>query len=279
MSQRLQDKVAVITGGSTGIGRASAELFVAEGARLVVGDINDEAGKELEDQFPGVVIYQHADVSSEAQIESLVSTAVDRFGKLDIMFNNAGGGGFPGGILEITEEGYEQTQRVYQSSVVFGHKHAALAFKRQGSGGSIISTASIASLQGGHSILGYTVAKHAVIGIVRQAAAELGPLGIRSNAICPGITMTDIMVHAFGVPIEEKAEFLALLGERLASHQPMGRVGQPRDIANAALFLASDEAEWITGAVLPVDGGHTAVTLGGWPAAAAAAAQEFLASR
>ncbi|GLY24455.1 SDR family oxidoreductase [Micromonospora sp. NBRC 101691] len=275
MGGRLDGKVAVVTGGTSGIGRATAELFVAEGAKVVAGDISDDLGAELANRCGEALTYQHADVTVEADIEALVSTAVERYGRLDVMFNNAGAGGDPAGIQEITQEGADRTFRLLATSVILGHRYAARQFVRQGSGGSIISTSSVAGLQGGQSTLGYTAAKHAVVGIVREATAQLAPLGIRSNAVAPGITMTGIMGPAFGVPRERDEEFKAFLATELADKQPIGRVGQPEDIARAVLFLASDDAEWITGVVLPVDGGQTAISMGGWLAAAAQAGAEF----
>ncbi|WP_091459157.1 SDR family NAD(P)-dependent oxidoreductase [Micromonospora inyonensis] len=188
----------------------------------------------------------------------------------------SGAGGDPAGIQEITQEGADRTLRLLATSVILGHRYAARQFVRQGTGGSIISTSSVAGLQGGQSTLGYTAAKHAVVGIVREATAQLAPLGIRSNAVAPGITMTGIMGPAFGVPRERDEEFKAFLATELADKQPIGRVGQPEDIAKAVLFLASDDAEWITGVVLPVDGGQTAISMGGWLAAAGQAGADFV---
>jgi len=279
MAGRLSDKVAVITGGTSGMGLASVELFVAEGARVVVGDIQDGAGRELQARFPDKVLYQRTDVTDDAAIEALVGAAVARFGKLDVMFNNAGAPGDFSPMLELTDSGFDKTMVLLTRSVMSGHKYAARQFRKQGSGGSIISTASAAGLQGGWSAAAYTVAKHAVVGIVRQATAELGPLGIRSNAICPGIIMTPIMPSAFGVPKERAQEFLEFLARRFGHVQPIGRVGQPNDIAEAALFLASDGSAFITGIALPVDGGSTAVTLGSFGPQAMAATQEFLAGK
>ncbi|MFI7489869.1 SDR family NAD(P)-dependent oxidoreductase [Micromonospora echinaurantiaca] len=276
MGGRLDGKVAVITGGASGIGRATAELFVAEGAKVVAGDISDDLGAELADSCGDSLTYQHADITVEADIEALVATAVDRYGKLDVMFNNAGAGGDPASIQDITQEGADRTLRLLATSVILGHRYAARQFVRQGTGGSIVSTSSVAGLQGGQSSLGYTAAKHAVVGIVREATAQLAPLGIRSNAVAPGITMTAIMGGSFGIPRERDDEFKTFLARALADKQPIGRVGQPGDVANAVLFLASDESEWITGVVLPVDGGQTAISMGGWLAAAAQAGEDFL---
>jgi len=279
MAGRLAGKVAVITGGTSGIGLSSVELFVAEGAKVAVGDIQDSLGAALEKRFPDSVIYVHTDVTSDDAVGKLVKAAVDRFGKLDIMFNNAGAGGDFAPMTELTPEGLDRTISINTRSVMAGHKHAANQFKKQGTGGSIISTASAAGLQGGWSAAAYTIAKHAVVGIVRQAVAELAPLKIRSNAICPGVIMTPIMASAFGVPAERSDEFMEFLAKRFAHVHPIGRTGRPRDIAEVAAFLASDAAEFMTGAIIPVDGGATAITSSSFGVDAAAATVEFLAKK
>ena len=277
MAGKLTGKVAVVTGGVSGIGLATVELFVAEGARVAVGDIQDKAGATLQNRFPDDVLFVHTDVTAEDSIASLVQSAVDRFGKLDVIFNNAGAGGDFAPMVDLTTEGYEKTLALLTRAVFYGHKHAARQFVKQGTGGSIISTASAAGLQGGWSGAAYTIGKHAVVGVVRQATAEFGPLGIRSNAICPGVIMTPIMASAFGVPAERSEEFQEFLAKRFAKLAPIGRVGRPRDIAEVVVFLASDASAFVTGAVLPIDGGATAVMLGSFATDAAQAAAEFLA--
>ena len=277
MTGLLEGKVAIVTGGTSGIGRASVERFVAEGARVAIADIQDEAGQALADALGDAAIYVHTDVTDEAALEALVATTVEVFGKLDVMYNNAGAQGHPSPILEVGTEGFDKTLGLLTRSVILGHKFAAKQFQAQGTGGSIISTASAAALQGGWSAAGYTTAKHAVVGIVRQATAELAPAGIRSNAIAPGIIMTPIMARAFGVPLEQADDFTDFLAERLAGSQPLGRTGTPDDIAKVATFLASDMSDFMSGAVIPVDGGATAITQGSFAADAAQAGQEYAA--
>ncbi|KXK59691.1 short-chain dehydrogenase [Micromonospora rosaria] len=275
MPDRLKGKVAMITGAASGIGRGGADLFVAEGAKVVAADINDELGAALQKEYGGSLVYVHTDVTSEADIAAAVDRAVSEFGKLDIMFNNAGAQGDPSPMIEIGSEGFDKTIALLTRSVVLGHKYAARQFRRQGTGGSIVSTASAAGLQGGWSAAGYTIAKHAVVGVVRQAVVEFAPLGIRSNAIAPGIIRTPIMARSFGVPPDEADAFSDFLEEKLGASQPIGRLGLPSDIAEAALWLGSDASSFVTGIVLPVDGGATAAYAGGFAADVVAAANEF----
>lgn len=258
---RLEGKVAAITGGVSGIGLGTVELFIEEGARVIVGDIQDDLGTALESRFSGSLLYVHTDVTDDAAIGNLIERGVAKFGKLDVMFNNAGAPGNRDPMIDIDAKGMTRTSELLTTSVVSGHKHAARQFVKQGTGGSIVSTASAAALQGGWSSAAYTIAKHAVLGVVTQAVAELSVHGIRSNAICPGIIMTPIMANAFGVPADEAHEFEMFLDQRLGKLIPSGRVGFPRDIAEAAVFLASDSSAYVNGAVLPVDGGATSVLM------------------
>lgn len=275
MTGLLEGKVAIVTGGASGIGLATVERFVAEGAKVAIADIQDEFGGSIVDRLGDSVLYVHTDVTDESAIEALVAATVERFGKLDVMFNNAGAGGDRSPMLEIGSAGFDRTIALLTGSVLLGHKYAAREFVKQGTGGSIISTASAAALQGGWASAGYTIAKHAVVGIIRQAVAELAPLGIRSNAIAPGIIMTPIMARGFGLPDEEAVPFAEFLAERLGPSQPLQRTGTADDIAKVATFLASDLADYVTGATIPVDGGATAITLGTFATDVAAAAEEY----
>lgn len=275
MTGLLDGKVAIVTGGTSGIGLATVERFVAEGAKVAIADIQDELGASIAEKLGDEAVYVHTDVTDESAIEALVATTVDRFGKLDVIHNNAGAQGDPSSILEVGSEGFDKTMALLTRSVLLGHKYAARQFQAQGTGGSIISTASAAGLQGGWSAAGYTIAKHAVVGVVRQAVAELAPLGIRSNAIAPGIIMTPIMARTFGVPVEEAEPFADFLADRLGSTQPLGRTGTADDIAKVATFLASDLADYVTGVTIPVDGGATAVTQGTFSTDVVKAAAEY----
>ena len=275
MTGRLEGKVAVITGGVSGIGLASVELAVAEGARVVVGDIQDDLGNALQDRFKGSVLYKSTNIMDDAAIGALVDHAVTHFGKLDVIYNNAGAAGDTASMLDLTPEGADKTLVLLTRSVLSGHKYAARQFIKQGTPGSIVSTASAAGLEGGWSFAAYTVAKHAVIGVVHQAVAELGKLGIRSNAICPGVIMTPIMAAAFGVPAKDAPDFEAFLHKRLGPTQPSGRLGVPRDIAEVFVFLASDASSYVSGAAIPVDGGCTSVTMGSFTPDVIKAASDF----
>jgi NAD(P)-dependent dehydrogenase (short-subunit alcohol dehydrogenase family) len=279
MADRLSGKVTIITGGVSGIGLASSELFLAEGAKVVAADIQDDLGAALQKRYPKDLLYVHTDVTSDAAVASLVERTVSHFGKLDVMFNNAGAGGDFSPLLELTAEGFDRTSALLIRAVLLGHRHAGRQFQKQKSGGSIISTASAAGLQGGWAPAAYTACKHAVIGVVRQAVAELSPLGIRSNAICPGVILTPIIAAAFGVPAARSDDYLEFLAKRLAKVHPIGRMGQARDIAEAACFLASDASDFVNGVALPVDGGSSAVTLGSFGILANEATQQFLAGK
>jgi NAD(P)-dependent dehydrogenase (short-subunit alcohol dehydrogenase family) len=257
MAGRLEQKVAVITGGASGIGRASVELFVAEGARVVVGDIQDEAGAALAERLGSDVAFVHTDVTEEEQVAALVDAAVSAFGRLDVMFNNAGAPGTGGEIVELDLAGFDRSVDLLLRSVALGHKHAGRVMKAQGSG-SIVSTASIAGLGGGDVDVSYSASKAAIINLVRTATAELGPFGVRSNAIAPGLIVTPIFSNRFPLEPEQVPAFDDRLAAIAGSVQPVPRAGRPEDIARAALFLASDEASFISGHTLVVDGGFTA---------------------
>jgi NAD(P)-dependent dehydrogenase (short-subunit alcohol dehydrogenase family) len=248
--QRLSDKTAIITGGASGIGAASARLFVEEGARVLIADAQSERGEALAKELGDAAAFHQVDVTREDDIRAVVGDAVERWGRLDCIFNNAGFGGALGSIETTTVEEFDITFDVLLKGVFLGIKHAAPVMRAQG-GGSIISTASVAGLKTGESPHLYSVAKAAVIHLTRSVALELGEHGIRVNCICPGIVATPL---AAGRP-NASDESLERLADGLARTQAMGRVGQPKDIARAALWLASDDSEWVTGHAQVVDGG------------------------
>lgn len=276
MSQLLTGKVAIVTGGASGIGLAAAQRFVAEGARVVIADVAQEAGEAAAASLGEAAMFQRTDVTDEASIQAAVDAASARFGRLDVMFNNAGTTGDGSAITEIGAAGFDKTFVLDVRSVVLGHKCAARRFKEQGTGGSIISTVSVAGLQGGWSSVSYATAKHAVVGTIRHAAKELAPFGIRTNGVAPGVIMTPLIAKAFGVPPEKADALMQYLVGRLGGKQALGRYGSAEDVANAALFLASDLSAYVSGTVIPVDGGISSYTLSTSDEEIFAAAQEFV---
>lgn len=259
MAGRLDGKVALITGGASGIGLGTVELFVAEGAQVVAADIQDEKGAMLEKRFPGQVAYAHCDVTNEAEIEAALQKAKTEFGGLDILFNNAGISDRMTSIVEITADGWSWIFDILVRGPALGMKHAVPLMLERG-GGSIINTASIAGLQAGFGPIAYSTAKAGVIHMSRVAAAQLSPQKIRVNAICPGLIATSIFGASFGLPREVADQMAARVAENAAQAQPVPKAGLPDDIAQAALYLASDAAAFVSGTHLVVDGG---ITVGG----------------
>jgi NAD(P)-dependent dehydrogenase (short-subunit alcohol dehydrogenase family) len=253
---KLDGKVAVITGGASGIGDATVRLFVEEGCRVVVADVQDDRGARLAAELGKSASYLHADVSQEAQVSGAIAHAVSRFGHLDCLFNNAGAGGVAGPIEEIPADGFDHTMGVLLRGVFLGMKHAAPVMKRQG-GGSIISTASVAGLQAGYGPHVYSAAKAAVVHLTRSVAMELGESGVRVNCICPGGIATPIFGSALGLAGPEADRVAELMKTLLATRQPIQRAGLPEDIARAALWLTSEESSFVNGHALIVDGGLT----------------------
>jgi NAD(P)-dependent dehydrogenase (short-subunit alcohol dehydrogenase family) len=247
---RLEGRTAIITGGASGIGAATARLFVAEGARVLIADTQDDRGKEFAESLGNSAIFQRTDVTLEEDVRGAVEQAMNRWGRLDCMFNNAGFGGALGPIESTTVEDFDITFDVLVKGVFLGIKHAAGAMKQQGSG-SIINTASVAGLQAGYSPHLYSVAKAAVIHLTRSVALELGQSGIRVNCICPGIIATPLAAGRPGASDEQLDRLRSALGR----NQVLGRIGNPDDIAQAALWLASDESSFVTGHAQVVDGG------------------------
>ena len=254
---QLDGKVAVITGGASGIGEGTVRLFAGEGARVVIADIQDERGSQLAEELGPSTTYQHTDVSQEDEVRAAIARAVEKWGRLDIIFNNAGFGGVSGPVELTDMDGYDQTMAVLLRGVFLGIKHAAAVMKQQRSG-SIISTASVAGLQAGFGPHVYSAAKAAVIHLTRSVSMELGPFGVRANAICPGFIGTNIFTTPFGLTGAAADDAIAKLSGAFADFAPMKRTGVPEDIARAAAFLASDAASYVTGQYIVVDGGLTA---------------------
>jgi NAD(P)-dependent dehydrogenase (short-subunit alcohol dehydrogenase family) len=253
---RLAGKVALVTGGGSGIGEATVRLFVAEGASVVIADIQDDRGRRVAEELGARAAYVHTDVRQEADVQAAVAETVRRFGRLDCIFNNAGYGGVGGRIAEIPIEGFDETLAVLLRGVFLGMKHAAPVMKAQGSG-SIISTASVAGMITGLGPHVYSVAKAAVIHLTRSVAMELGEHNVRVNCICPGGIATPIFGKGLGLSAERAEAIVPLMKGVLENLQPIKRAGLPEDIARAALWLASDEATFVNGHALVVDGGLT----------------------
>jgi NAD(P)-dependent dehydrogenase (short-subunit alcohol dehydrogenase family) len=250
---RVSGKVVVVTGAASGLGEATARLMHAEGASVLLTDIQDDKGKRLAAELGDRSRYAHCDVSSEPDVAGAVDTAVAEFGRLDCMFNNAGIVGTHGGIDEIPLDEYEFTMAVLLRSVFLGMKHAARVMKPQHSG-VILNTTSIGGLQGGLGPHIYGAAKAGVIALTKNVAAELGAWSIRVNAIAPGKILTPMnAANLIGDP-----DAMDEAREAFATRTPLrGRIGVADDIAHAALWLASDEAGFVSGHTLVVDGGLT----------------------
>ncbi|MFL2504533.1 MAG: SDR family NAD(P)-dependent oxidoreductase [Candidatus Azotimanducaceae bacterium] len=246
---RLKDKVALVTGGASGIGEGTVRKFVEEGARCVVVDLQIERAQALVEELGDTCLAFAADVASEEGVAGAVDFSVEKFGKLDIVFNNAGILGSVGPIKDISSEGWHRTIDVLLSSVFFGIKHATRIM--EGNGGVIINTASTAGVRAGLGPHIYTAAKHGVIGLSQSVAPELGPKGIRCNVICPGGTVTGLTARLAVGDHTNLEEATKVIGRA----NPMGRGGRIEDIANAVCFLASSEASFVNGAVFVVDGG------------------------
>jgi NAD(P)-dependent dehydrogenase (short-subunit alcohol dehydrogenase family) len=253
---RLANKVALVTGGGSGIGEATVRLFVAEGAAVVIADIQDDRGRRVAGELGPRAAYVHADVSREGDVQAAVAETVRRFDRLDCMFNNAGYGGVGGRIAEIPVAGFDETLGVLLRGVFLGMKHAAPVMQAQGSG-SIISTASVAGMVTGLGPHVYSAAKAAVIHLTRSVAMELGEHNVRVNCICPGGIATPIFGKGLGLSAERAEEIVPLMKGVLETLQPIKRSGLPDDIAQAALWLASDDATFVNGHALVVDGGLT----------------------
>jgi NAD(P)-dependent dehydrogenase (short-subunit alcohol dehydrogenase family) len=252
MSGRIEGKVAIVTGGASGIGAGTVRRFAEEGARVVVADIQVDAGKRLAAELGDAARFIEVDVADEHAVAAAVDLAVAEFGRLDCMFNNAGILGAVGSISRTAVEDWDRSVAVLLRSVFLGMKHAARVMVPQRSG-VIISTSSTAGITGGLGPHAYTACKTAVIGLTRSVAGELAQHGVRVNAIAPGNTVTGMTAFAY---TGDAAEIEATT-ERIRAGSNLGIAGEPVDIANAALYLASDEARYITGHCLVVDAGQT----------------------
>ncbi len=251
---RLKDKVAIITGSGSGIGKAAALIFAREGAKVVVADIIESSAKKTVEEIEakgGEAISFQVDITVESQVKQMTQAAKEKFGKLDILFNNAGMQNI-GTVLEVAEEDWDRVFEVNVKSVLFCSKHAIPLMIENG-GGSIINVGSVAGVVGVPKLAAYCAAKGAVIALTRNMALDLAAQKIRVNCIVPGTTLTPLIQELLKTDdTEEKRQ------ARLAKY-PIGRFGHPDEIAAAALFLASDEASFSTGSALHVDGGMTSM--------------------
>lgn len=253
----LENKVAVITGAASGIGLAGVEVFVAAGAKVVAADLQDEKGKMLETRFGSdTVSYKPCDVTDADQLSELMEHAASTFGGIDILWNNAGSGGWPGGVEEYDRGGFDQTVSLLLRSVFEG-THYALPHMIKRGGGSVINTSSISAVCAGYAPIIYSVCKKGVAHFSKLAAAELSAHNIRVNSILPGFIATSIFGASLGLGREQADQMAALVEQQGGSMQPAGRTGRGEDIANMAAFLASDASEFITGSEFLVDGGMT----------------------
>jgi NAD(P)-dependent dehydrogenase (short-subunit alcohol dehydrogenase family) len=252
--RQLEDKVAIITGGASGIGRATVELFASEGAAVVIADINDGEGEKLAQEMREIgerVIFRHCDVTLKENCQLAVKTAVEELGGLDILFNNAGTIR-RADVVATSEPDWDMVMAVNVKSVFLMSKYALPVMVAAG-GGTIINSGSGWGLKGGGRAVSYCASKAAVINMTRAMAIDHGPQNIRVNCICPGDTDTPML--------RDEAQQLAQNEERFleeAAERPLGRYGEPMEVARAVLFLASEAASYVTGTALVVDGGGIA---------------------
>lgn len=253
-SGRLEGKVAVITGAADGIGRATAILFAREGARLVLADINEQGLKESRDLVKGVggeAIIKRTDVSVEEEVKDLIDLALKTYSQVDILCNNAG---ISGSLVDLENQDADDWRKVFAVNVlgaVFGTKHVARHMQERRCG-AIVNTASVAGIRSGAGGNAYSASKAALINFTQTAACDLGGFNVRVNVVCPGLIQTGMTKPIFDLARERGKV------EKLGSRCELRRYGRPEEVAYAILFLASDEASYITGQALPVDGGNTA---------------------
>lgn len=260
MRNRLAGKVAIITGGTSGIGAATVDLFVLEGATVIFTGRNQKVGVQIGDRLGGSAVFVSADATREGDIESVVALAQERYGRLDILFNNAGAL-TPGEVDSVTREEFDYAMTLLLGSVVFGIKHATPIMKRQRRG-AIINNSSVAAIRTGMGQYLYSIAKAGVTHASKLAGVALGPYGITVNSISPGGITTPIFLggsHAAASMEESRRDAkLTKLASNLAAVNPVRRAGVPADIAAAALFLASDEGSYVNCLDIVIDGGATA---------------------
>lgn len=253
---RFAGKVAVVTGAASGIGKATVLKLASEGAHVFAADIDKVGGQALAAASNGRIDFVRCDVMVPSEIEALMNEAAAKGGGIDIVFNNAAAGGDRAPIDEITPEGWDRSMNLILRSVAMGIRYASPHMKGR-KGASIVNTASVAALGAGYSPTAYAVAKAGVLHLTKVAATDLARYGIRVNAICPGFINTNIFTSSLDVPEGSKDAAKAIIADMSAHAQPVARGGQPEDIANAVAYLASEDASFMTGTHMLVDGGLT----------------------
>jgi NAD(P)-dependent dehydrogenase (short-subunit alcohol dehydrogenase family) len=251
---RFEGRTAVVTGAASGIGRATARRLAAEGAWVVAADIDAIGGEALSRDGQGRIVFQRIDVCADGDLRALMEFAAGRTGGIDVLFNNAGAGGAREPIDEIDAAGWDRTMSLLLRSVALGIRFAVPHMIARG-GGAIVNTASVAALSAGMAPTAYSVAKAGVLHLSRLAAADLAKHGIRVNAICPGFIKTNIFAAALEVPDALRGRANELIAAMAQQAQPVARGGEPEDIAAAVAYLCSDDAAFVTGTHLVVDGG------------------------
>ncbi len=253
---RFSKKTAVVTGAASGIGKATVLLLASEGAHVFAADIDAEGGAALAASSNGAITFQQCDVTSVEDIKALMDRAAAETGGIDIVFNNAGAGGDPAPIEEIEAEGWDRTMDLLLRSVAMGIRFAVPHMLGR-DGASIINTSSVAAIGPGYSPTAYAVAKAGVLHLTKCAATDLAKHRIRVNAIQPGFIQTNIFTASLNIPDEKMAEGKAIVSALSEQAQPVQRGGQPEDIARSVAYLASDDAGFVTGTSIVVDGGLT----------------------
>jgi NAD(P)-dependent dehydrogenase (short-subunit alcohol dehydrogenase family) len=248
----LKDKVALVTGAASGIGRAGAMAFAKAGAKVVASDIDEAGGAEtvkMITDMGGEAMFVKCDVSDQADVKALFAALMEAYGRLDCAFNNAGIEGIPSPCLECTEENWDKTIAINLTGVFYCCKEEVRIMLEQG-GGAIVNTASVAGLVGFGGIPAYTASKHGVNGLTKVIALDYAKENIRANSVCPGVIDTPMIDRFTGGDAEAKAGMEAM--------EPVGRLGKPEEVADAVVYLCSDEASFVTGINMPVDGGFAA---------------------
>lgn len=259
---RFQGKRAVVTGGASGIGRATALRLAEEGAAVLVGDVDTAGGQELADMSNGRIRFQRTDVTQADQIEALMAAA-DAAGGLDVVFNNAGAGGARARIDEISPDEWDATMSLLLRSVALGIRYAAPLMAKRG-GGAIVNTSSVSAFGSGMAPTAYSTAKAGVLHLTTLAAADLARHRIRVNAVVPGFITTNIFSSALGLEGRARDQANGMIAHVAATAQPVARAGRPEDIAAAVAYLASDDAAFVTGTHILVDGGMLVGTRASW---------------